>query len=71
MGREGHRARSAQEGCPATAEEIQQHCRQSIAGFKVPEEVSFVEALPISPTGKILKRVLRDALWQREGRTVG
>jgi acyl-CoA synthetase (AMP-forming)/AMP-acid ligase II len=58
-------------GSSATAEEIQSHCRQLIAGFKVPKEVSFVEALPISPTGKILKRVLRDALWQEHGRTVG
>jgi acyl-CoA synthetase (AMP-forming)/AMP-acid ligase II len=58
-------------GAAATAEELTQHCRTLIAGFKVPKEVSFAEALPISPTGKILKRVLRDALWQGHGRSVG
>ena len=58
-------------GATATADEINQHCRGQIAGFKVPKQIDFAEALPISPTGKILKRVLRDALWQGHGRTVG
>jgi acyl-CoA synthetase (AMP-forming)/AMP-acid ligase II len=58
-------------GSTATAEDIQKHCRSLIAGFKVPKEITFAEALPISPTGKILKRVLRDALWKDKGRTIG
>jgi acyl-CoA synthetase (AMP-forming)/AMP-acid ligase II len=58
-------------GCTATAEEINEHCRGLIAGFKVPKQINFAEALPISPTGKILKRVLRDSLWHGHGRTVG
>jgi acyl-CoA synthetase (AMP-forming)/AMP-acid ligase II len=58
-------------GMAATSEEINQHCRGLIAGFKVPKQIDFADALPISPTGKILKRVLRDALWQGQGRTIG
>ena len=54
-----------------TAEELNQHCRTLIGGFKVPKEITFAESLPISPTGKILKRVLRDALWQGHERAIG
>lgn len=58
-------------GASATAEDLSKHCRELIAGFKVPKEISFAEILPISPTGKVLKRVLRDAAWQGHGRSVG
>ena len=58
-------------GEAVTADALNQHCRTLIGGFKVPKEITFVESLPISPTGKILKRVLRDALWQGHQRTIG
>jgi fatty-acyl-CoA synthase len=35
------------------------HCRNELAGFKVPKHVFFCEALPKNPSGKILKRELR------------
>jgi acyl-CoA synthetase (AMP-forming)/AMP-acid ligase II len=59
------------EGAKATAEELCLHCRGLIAGYKVPKEIVFAEALPISATGKVLKRVLRDELWKGHGRAVG
>jgi len=34
-------------------------CREKLAGFKVPKTVVFVDALPKTPTGKILKRNMR------------
>ncbi|WP_081723411.1 AMP-binding protein [Paraburkholderia mimosarum] len=37
------------------------HCRAQLAAYKVPRVVSFVEALPKSNVGKILRRELRDA----------
>jgi long-chain acyl-CoA synthetase len=37
------------------------HCRAQLAAYKVPRMVSFVEALPKSTVGKILRRELRDA----------
>lgn len=43
-----------------TLEEIQDHTRTQIAGYKTPRSVAFVDSLPISGAGKILKRQLRD-----------
>jgi acyl-CoA synthetase (AMP-forming)/AMP-acid ligase II len=48
------------EGGRATDEEIIDLCRKTIASYKKPRSVEFVEELPKSPTGKILKRVIRD-----------
>ena len=36
------------------------HCRKELTGYKVPKIVRFVEALPKSTVGKILRRELRD-----------
>jgi fatty-acyl-CoA synthase len=44
----------------ATEEEIIQHCRENLAGYKVPKEVDFVEELPKGGTGKILKTALKE-----------
>jgi long-chain acyl-CoA synthetase len=43
----------------AQAEDIISYCRDRIASFKYPRYVDFREALPKSPTGRILKRELR------------
>ena len=43
-----------------TSEELVEHCRRQLAGFKVPKDVLFVDALPRNPSGKVLKRELRD-----------
>ncbi|MFP4349817.1 MAG: acyl-CoA synthetase [Desulfococcaceae bacterium] len=42
-----------------TEEEILNLCRKELAPFKIPKSVVFVEALPKTPTGKILKRDMR------------
>jgi acyl-coenzyme A synthetase/AMP-(fatty) acid ligase len=34
-------------------------CRQSLAGYKVPDEVRVLPALPRNPTGKIMRRELK------------
>lgn len=41
-------------------EEIVAHCRANLAAYKIPQDVVFVEELPKSPIGKILRRTLRD-----------
>jgi acyl-CoA synthetase (AMP-forming)/AMP-acid ligase II len=46
-------------GAAATADEIRDHARRTIAGYKAPRTVEFVDALPISAAGKVLKRTLR------------
>ena len=48
------------EGAPLTAEDIVAYCREHMGAYKVPSRVDIVESLPRSPTGKLLKRILRD-----------
>ncbi len=43
-----------------SAEAILQHCDGKLARFKQPKMVEFVDVIPRNPTGKILKRILRD-----------
>ncbi len=43
-----------------TEDDLIAHCRQSLAAYKIPKIVRFVEALPKSTVGKILRRELRD-----------
>ncbi len=47
-----------------TPQELIEHCRPRMAGFKRPEDVVFVAELPRNPMGKVLKRVLRDQFSQ-------
>ena len=46
-------------GATLTAEDVIAYCRQNIAAYKVPAQVDIVKELPKSPSGKLLKRVLR------------
>jgi long-chain acyl-CoA synthetase len=48
-------------GMAATAEEIIRHCKGQVAAYKYPRVVKFLDSLPKGPTGKILKRALRDS----------
>ena len=49
-----------------TAEDVIAHCDGKLARFKMPKAVEFTDAIPRNPTGKILKRILRE---QYEGAT--
>ena len=57
-------------GQEATAEDIMAHCKQHIAGYKCPRSVEFIEAMPLSGAGKILKRQLRAPYWEGHDRQV-
>jgi len=48
------------EGEELTEEELIAYCEGNIGKFKIPKSVVFCDSLPRTPTGKILKRVLRD-----------
>ena len=60
-------------GAGIVEDDVIRHCRGALAGFKVPSEVHVVAELPRNPSGKVLKRVLRDAFAVRgyRGVTVG
>jgi acyl-CoA synthetase (AMP-forming)/AMP-acid ligase II len=50
------------EGADVSAEELTAFCATKLASFKVPRHVEFVQELPRTPSGKVLKRTLRDTL---------
>ncbi len=47
-------------GVTLTEDEVLTHCRDHLAGFKTPKRVFFVDSLPKNPSGKLLKRRLRE-----------
>jgi acyl-CoA synthetase (AMP-forming)/AMP-acid ligase II len=59
-----------QPGAGATEAEIIAFCRGKLGGFELPRSVDFVDALPRTPTGKVLKRVLREPYWAGKERHV-
>ncbi len=58
------------EDTKATEEEIVDFCRDKLGGFKRPRSVDFIEELPRNPTGKVLKRELREPYWAGQKRRV-
>lgn len=57
-------------GTEATEEELISFCRDHIAGYKKPKSVDFVDELPKSNYGKVLKRELRSKYWENRVRRV-
>jgi acyl-CoA synthetase (AMP-forming)/AMP-acid ligase II len=57
-------------GARAGAAEIIEFMRARIARFKCPKSVDFLDAIPRNPTGKILKRVLREPYWRGRERRI-
>ncbi len=53
---------TAEDGTNLDADALRAHCREHLAGFKVPREIHVREEMPRGPTGKILKRELREEL---------
>jgi fatty-acyl-CoA synthase len=53
-----------------TAESVLELCRQELSKYKRPKEIRFVEALPLTPYGKIDKKELRKPFWEGIGRNI-
>jgi acyl-CoA synthetase (AMP-forming)/AMP-acid ligase II len=53
-----------------TAEELIDWSRSKLAGYKRPRSVDFADSIPRNPSGKILKRELRQPYWEGAGRQV-
>jgi acyl-coenzyme A synthetase/AMP-(fatty) acid ligase len=45
-------------------------CKSRLGSVKAPKTVDFVDALPRSSIGKVLKRELRDRYWVGQGRKI-
>ncbi len=55
-------------GAELDAEAVREWCRERLAAYKVPSRVVFVDAIPKSTVGKVLRRALRETLAQAEAR---
>jgi acyl-CoA synthetase (AMP-forming)/AMP-acid ligase II len=51
-----------EEGAPVSEGEIQNYCDEKMANYKIPATIIFIDEIPRTPTGKILKRELRKKL---------
>jgi long-chain acyl-CoA synthetase len=59
-------------GMTLAANELVDHCRHSLATYKIPRRVEFLTTeLPKNGSGKILKSVLRERFWTDQKRAVG
>jgi long-chain acyl-CoA synthetase len=47
-------------GASASGKELVEHCRQHLAAYKVPRAVQFVANVPVTGSGKIMRRLLKD-----------
>jgi long-chain acyl-CoA synthetase len=57
-------------GADPAPDEIIAHARQRLAHFKCPTSVDFAPALPRNPSGKVLKRELREPYWTGHTRRI-
>jgi acetyl-CoA synthetase len=51
---------AGQQGDAALVEALQRHVRGKLAPYEYPKEIEFIEALPMTTTGKVQRRVLRE-----------
>ncbi len=61
---------SLRQGVSITEEDIIEHCRKYLAGYKKPKSVDFIKELPKSPFGKIWRRKLKEPYWAGKGRMI-
>jgi acetyl-CoA synthetase len=54
---------------PALEEDIQRHVRKFLAPYEYPKEIEFLDALPMTTTGKVQRRVLREREFERKATT--
>ncbi|GEL23739.1 long-chain-fatty-acid--CoA ligase [Pseudonocardia sulfidoxydans NBRC 16205] len=59
------------DGHVLTVDEVLAACASQLAGYKKPRSVDFVDALPKTGSGKIMRRTLRDQFWTGGERRVG
>ena len=55
---------------PLLEEDIQQHVRKFLAPYEYPKEIEFIAALPMTTTGKVQRRVLRERELERTAKAI-
>lgn len=58
-------------GASLTEQDIVESCTQRLAGYKKPRSVDFVEMLPKTGSGKLMRRKVREPFWAGHSRSVG
>ena len=58
------------EGVSVTAADLDAFCRGRLGGFQRPRSFDFMDALPRNPSGKVLKRQLREPYWKNHSRRI-
>ena len=58
-------------GSAVAEDELIQHCKERLAGYKCPKKVEFWENLPTTPIGKILRKEIKKKFWKDHDRTIG
>jgi acyl-CoA synthetase (AMP-forming)/AMP-acid ligase II len=58
-------------GATATGQELIQHCKDRLAGYKCPKQIDFWDSLPKTIIGKISKTDIKNEYWKGHGRRIG
>ena len=59
------------EGIEICEEDLIEHCKLNMARYKAPKSVKFVNSLPVSAVGKLLRREVRKKYWDKQERMIG
>ena len=59
------------EGATVSIEELRDHVRAELGGYKTPKTIEQVTDLPVSAVGKVLRRKVREKYWANTERKVG
>ena len=57
-------------GKQATEEEIIEHCKKKLAGYKCPKAVAFWDDIPKTVVGKIIKKDVKKKFWEGKDRMI-
>jgi len=46
------------------------YCKQHLARYKAPKRINFVDELPLSSVGKVLRREVKKNFWKEQGKGI-
>lgn len=59
------------EGASVGEEDLIAHVKNKLGSYKAPKSIAFIEQLPLSAVGKVLRRRVREKYWQSQERKIG